>query len=250
MAMRACFYFTLFFLSLSHSVLRAQTLNFEVLVKEQTTNLPLEGIKVACEFKQGQKMSYTESDGMAEFSVPEKPNYLRFTLEDPQKIYYARSEYLEKSEIKGLTTRTIYLTKIGDFSLVLAEFRMIDAKIDAKLRATSADATVYDGKHGACDSLIEASFAGGEGAMQRFISENVNYPQAAIELFQQGKVEMRAIIEADGQLGHVSIEQSAGFDLDYEAVRLLYAMPRWLPATCQGTPVRSVMRIPVNFKLD
>lgn len=94
-----------------------------------------------------------------------------------------------------------------------------------------------------------AQFPGGPGAMARWITERMSYPPQAQAWKQQGQVSIRFVVNTDGSLCDFSLAQSATTTLDREALRVLRDMPRWKPASKQGKPCRSIVVIPVVFRL-
>lgn len=92
-------------------------------------------------------------------------------------------------------------------------------------------------------------FEGQDAGMQRYISSKVIYPNESIDMNEQGKVYLAFIIEEDGTVSHVTIERGVSPFLDAEAMRLVRIMPKWIPATCDGTAIRSIARLPINFTL-
>jgi protein TonB len=97
---------------------------------------------------------------------------------------------------------------------------------------------------------VEASFPGGAAAMQKWISENVQYPQTSIEMNEQGKVYMSFVVEADGSISNIAVERGVSSDLDREAKRLLRQMPAWKPGEAKGKKARTRCRLPINFTLN
>lgn len=97
---------------------------------------------------------------------------------------------------------------------------------------------------------VEASFFGGAAAMQRWIAENVNYPQASIEMNEQGRVYLSFVVEADGSLSNIAIERGVSQDLDKEAKRLIRKMPNWEAGEAKGKKARTRCRLPINFTLN
>ncbi len=93
-------------------------------------------------------------------------------------------------------------------------------------------------------------FPGGPQALFKFLSENVKYPAIAKENRIQGRVICQFIINKDGSITDVEVVRSGGDpSLDKEAVRVLKAMPNWIPCRQQGKPVRVKYTVPVNFRL-
>lgn len=94
------------------------------------------------------------------------------------------------------------------------------------------------------------SFKGGQEALNRWISENMQYPQDAYNDGIQGRVKVSVEINSDGSIGDVSIVKSVHPSLDKEAIRLFKSMPKWNPGTQNGNPVSAKMVFPLNFKLE
>jgi len=97
---------------------------------------------------------------------------------------------------------------------------------------------------------VEASFLGGAAAMQRWIAENVIYPQSSIEMNEQGRVYLSFVVEADGSLSNIEIERGVSQDLDKEAKRLIRKMPNWEAGEAKGKKARTLCRLPINFTLN
>ena len=94
------------------------------------------------------------------------------------------------------------------------------------------------------------SFPGGMEALMKFISENVKYPKEAEEKGLQGRVVVRYIIEKDGSISEVEIAKSVNEYLDAEAIRVVNAMPKWIPGKQKGENVRVKFTIPITFRLS
>ena len=95
----------------------------------------------------------------------------------------------------------------------------------------------------------DAMFPGGNMEMYKFLSQNVYYPQSAIDFQEQGRVFTRFVVERDGSISNVMVDRGISSDLDKEAKRVIRSMPRWIPAIDQGYVVRSLIRLPINFRL-
>lgn len=97
---------------------------------------------------------------------------------------------------------------------------------------------------------VEATFMGGAVAMQKWIAENVQYPQGAIEMNEQGKVYLSFVVESDGSISNITVERGVSSDLDKEAKRLVRQMPNWVPGEAKGKKARTRCRLPINFTLN
>ncbi len=93
------------------------------------------------------------------------------------------------------------------------------------------------------------SFPGGDGAMYKWLNDNIIYPAAASEEGVQGKVTVQFIVEKDGSISHVQVVRGKHPALDAEAARVIRKMPRWTPGRNNGQPVRVTYHLPVQFKL-
>ena len=97
---------------------------------------------------------------------------------------------------------------------------------------------------------VEAQFPGGAAAMQKWISENVQYPQTAIEMNEQGRVYLSFVVEPNGAITNVVIERGVSKDLDKEAKRVVRKMPKWTAGEASGRNVRTRCRLPIIFQLE
>jgi periplasmic protein TonB len=96
---------------------------------------------------------------------------------------------------------------------------------------------------------VDAMFIGGSVELKKWINENVNYPQEAIEIGDQGLVYLSFVVEQDGSISNIEIERGVSTELDREAKRLIRNMPKWKAGEAKGLPVRSRCRLPINFEL-
>lgn len=96
----------------------------------------------------------------------------------------------------------------------------------------------------------QPQFPGGEEARQRFLEENLRYPQMAREAGIQGTVFVTFVVETDGSVTDVQILRGIGGGCDQEAVRVVEMMPRWEPGRQRGQPVRVQFNMPIRFRLN
>jgi TonB family protein len=93
-------------------------------------------------------------------------------------------------------------------------------------------------------------FVGGIGKLMKFINKNLKYPEEAKEAKLEGRVTLTFVVEKDGSISGVSVQKSLSPETDAEAVRLINAMPKWIPGKANGQPVRVRFQMPISFKLD
>ncbi|MBI3511516.1 MAG: energy transducer TonB [Bacteroidetes bacterium] len=97
------------------------------------------------------------------------------------------------------------------------------------------------------DPDVAASFPGGDDAMQNYLTKKIVYPLVAFQNDVKGTVVVKALIEADGRIGGVGVVRSLGYGCDESAMDCVRAMPKWIPATKNGTAVRTLVTFPVSF---
>jgi TonB family protein len=100
------------------------------------------------------------------------------------------------------------------------------------------------------DYEVEASFNEGAVSIQRWIQDNLVYPEEAIERDEQGRVFVSFIIEKDGSISTIQIERGVSKSIDQEVNRLISSMPNWIPGEFDGYKTRTKVRLPLNFSLD
>jgi len=93
------------------------------------------------------------------------------------------------------------------------------------------------------------SFPGGNAALLKYISEQVVYPEDAIQNRIQGTVMLRFVVSSTGDVTRVEVTRSANPLLDEEALRVISALPRWKPGKQDGNPVPVWFSVPVIFVL-
>lgn len=95
----------------------------------------------------------------------------------------------------------------------------------------------------------QPSFPGGDEARIRFLQENIRYPQMARESGIQGTVYVTFVVERNGSVTDVRVMRGIGGGCDEEAVRVIKAMPKWIPGKQRGKPVRVQFNMPIKFTL-
>ncbi|MCL1938154.1 MAG: TonB family protein [Candidatus Azobacteroides sp.] len=99
------------------------------------------------------------------------------------------------------------------------------------------------------DPEIMPQYPGGYTELNRFIFNNLKYPASAVSQKKQGRVWCSFIVNKDGSISDIVIEQGVYISLDQEAVRVLQAMPSWIPGTILGKAVRVKVYLPIFFHL-
>lgn len=195
----------------------------------------------------------------------------------------------QKAEIENLNTqisqlKSAHQKEVDNYRLILQEqTRLTHEEIDGledKLEALKNKVQLYDEKlqelhriinnlQEQCPTCIkmeelvsipnneeivefvdqEASFPGGMKALMEYLSTNIKYPEAAINISIQGKVYIQFVVLKTGTISDVKVLRGVSKELDDEAKRVVRMMPNWIPAIQNNVKVNSRVTIPINFKL-
>lgn len=96
----------------------------------------------------------------------------------------------------------------------------------------------------------QPSFPGGTNALNTFIASNLKYSVVAQENGIQGRVVVKFIVEKDGSISNVEVDRSVDPGLDNEAMRVVKAMPKWIPGQINGKAVKVECSHPFVFRLQ
>ena len=119
----------------------------------------------------------------------------------------------------------------------------------------------------------QAQFPGGVAALNHFLRTNIRYPDEAQRRGVEGRVVLQFTIGIDGRIDNIQIVESVvlpfrfytmtnrdGMEvidrdrilrtMEREALRVVRAMPLWIPAEQEGRLVRSRFTLPVVFRLQ
>ena len=93
------------------------------------------------------------------------------------------------------------------------------------------------------------SFPGGDAALMRWLGQNIRYPADAMENGIQGRVFVRFTVDKNGNIHDPKVIRGVDPSLDREALRVINAMPRWIPGKNNGRAVAVYLTLPVTFKM-
>lgn len=90
---------------------------------------------------------------------------------------------------------------------------------------------------------------GGMTAFRKWIAENYQFPQAAINAGIKGTLEVSFIVEKDGSLSDFRMEKDLGYNTGEAAIELMKISPKWSPAIQNGREVRVAFTLPIRLDL-
>lgn len=88
---------------------------------------------------------------------------------------------------------------------------------------------------------------GGRKAYDKYLENNLRYPQQALESKVKGKVTIDFTIGTDGILRDFNILKSLGYGCDDEVIRLVKEGPKWYPSTEDNVAIESTVRVRMKF---
>lgn len=97
------------------------------------------------------------------------------------------------------------------------------------------------------DQQATAYFTAEGMTFERYISDNLVFPDQAKELEISGNVRLTFVVEKNGRASNIVIEQSVGGGCDNEAIRLINGMA-WNPAVANDSIVRSRLERDITFR--
>jgi protein TonB len=82
-----------------------------------------------------------------------------------------------------------------------------------------------------------------------YLASSIQYPPEFEETCVQGRVIVTFVVERDGSISNAKVVKSVDPLLDAEALRVVKAMPKWIPGRQAGVTVAVKYAIPVTFRL-
>lgn len=93
-------------------------------------------------------------------------------------------------------------------------------------------------------------FPGGDKELLSYIAKTLRYPTIAQENGIQGRVIVRFVVSATGEVKDVKVMRSLDPSCDKEAIRVIQSLPKWIPGKQNGRNVPVYYTVPITFKLQ
>jgi TonB family protein len=230
--------FIIFILCLTSSIVSLAQKSFQVkVVVRSIDGIPLENISITSMNGTSVIGNKTDVNGICNLVLSQKS--FSITAQDESENYAA-------------TTVPVSLNK--------AENCFVNIEMVPGAKMNLERLKLDDIKYGKADSIgnkpcsdtnfVEASYPSGNEGLMKYIRETIRYPEVSLDRNESGRVYLSFIIETDGNLSHVKVVRGVSPELDQEAMRVFVKSPKWVPAVCNGTVVRSSYKIPITFSLQ
>ena len=105
-------------------------------------------------------------------------------------------------------------------------------------------------KEGEIFTAVEEMPVFKEGNVLAYMARMVKYPVRAQEKGIQGKVIVSFVIDKAGRVTDPQVVRSVDQDLDREALRVVKALPDWIPGKQRGVAVDVFYTLPIEFRLQ
>ena len=86
--------------------------------------------------------------------------------------------------------------------------------------------------------------------LEKWVYQYLKYPEEAVRNGVQGRVTVEFIVDKDGKVTDARVVKGVSDALDAEALKVVSASPKWKPGRVNGNKVRTVVSIPIEFKLE
>lgn len=98
---------------------------------------------------------------------------------------------------------------------------------------------------------LPPSFPGGDEALIKYLSNNLKYPQEAIDKNVTGTVFIQFVVDKDGTLRDMKpVGKVIGSGLEEEAIRVMKGMPKWRPGRQNDKNVNVMFNLPIRYTLQ
>jgi protein TonB len=88
-----------------------------------------------------------------------------------------------------------------------------------------------------------------ERNLSEYLRKHLEFPEAPRKAGFEGTVFVKFIIDEQGDITDVEILRGVHRELDMEALRVVKAMPRWLPGKQGAKPVRIIYQLGISFAI-
>ena len=167
--------------------------------------------------------------------------------EEADKAAEAKAEVAKAEEAKAAeVAKAAEEAKAEEAKAVEQAKQNAEVKVKNKAQAD----TTKKKKSWDCIPETMPYFPGGQELLLKYLAVNIKYPASAVKAKKQGRVIVTFIVQKDGSVTHAKIAKSIDPELDAEALRVVRAMPKWIPGTQFGKPVNVKYTLPVKFSLQ
>lgn len=168
-----------------------------------------------------------------------------FSLETP-------ADATLRISMPGFQPKEIAVKDVNDGMKIRLEMDPDGMKADGAQIQPGAGKADDDVVEGQIFTVVEEqpSFPGGPTELFKYVMNEVKYPKIAQDNGIQGRVVTSFVVDKEGNIKQVKVERGVDPALDAEALRVVKAMPKWIPGKQKGKAVAVRYILPVQFRLQ
>jgi len=124
--------------------------------------------------------------------------------------------------------------------------------VAAKIISPDVSTTMAMDKNGIYNRTeVLPTFPGGENALDNYLSNHIQYPEAALDNGTEGTVNVQFAVDEHGKVSNVKeAGTTVGDGLDEEALNVVSGMPNWIPGKIKGKNVKTYYSLPIVFSIQ
>ena len=115
------------------------------------------------------------------------------------------------------------------------------------LSFSQTNTIVYDEIYTTADTMPQ--FPGGNSELHLFILKHIKIHPDANIADNLKTIYLNFIVDKDGEIGNIKVIRGTNQKLDNEAIRVIKAMPLWIPGKRNGKNVNVSYNLPIRFEL-
>lgn len=239
------------FLFLFASIVSIAQVNKVVKTPEISSNIPNKSVLPVVESVKDSKKTTEENDSN-EASEEELQTMQKLIDDAKTKLNTSKSEVdkatvpsMKYEKVGGTTSNMTNLNYINsEMPLSEEERKMLGIDGTNKVKIVSDDDIEQDSIYVVTET--EPQFVGGQGALEIYIAQKLDYAKNATLKGVMESVYVRFLVTKEGKVKKVHIARGVYGELDREAIKVVRQMPDWIPATVDKKPVSSFYILPIN----
>jgi len=162
-------------------------------------------------------------------------------------------ELVSQDELKNPNTMTSRITlKANPSGTYIARGEFGSSKRDGDITGSKDGSLSGGGTDDNSNSTftsveIMPTPVGGLPAFMKWIAENYNFPQQALDQGVSGVIEVSFVVEKDGSLTDIAVKRDMKFGTGDAAINLLKKAKKWKPGVQNGLKVRVAYTLPIRL---
>jgi protein TonB len=196
-------------------------------------------------------LSYTSTSGLdVEPPIPNDPFEVTFVVPVQEPKTKQPKQKPEKVEVKkfDLTQKIKLVSDLFKKKEAVSLPKLPGPIAPIKIAVPIADTFLPNKIDVFPDVMPE--FPGGEEAFYAWFRENLEYPEALLDMGLSANVVTQFVIDQDGNVNDIKILDNTrpGFGVEYEVRKTLGRMPKWTPGKTADRNVKCRLILPINLQ--